>query len=87
LELGILSADEIKYRNVILWHMHGALSVGTSLSHAFDQLEVAEKAADIFWTLKNAGVTVDGMRQEDLDQSMDVFGRVDRYKNAFSDKK
>lgn len=87
LELGILSAEEIKYRNVILWHMHGALSVGTSLSSAFDQLEVVEKAADIFWTLKNADVTVDGMRQQDLDQSMEFFGRVDRYKNAFTDKK
>ena len=86
LELGILSAEEIKYRNVILWHMHGALSVGTSLSHAFDQLEVVEKAADIFWTLKKAGYAVDGMRQQDLDQSMDYFGRTDRYKNAFSDK-
>lgn len=86
LELGLLSAEEIKYRNVILWHMHGALSIGTSLSHAFDQLEVVEKAADIFWTLKNAGVTVDGMRQQDLDQSMEFFGRVDRYENAFSDK-
>lgn len=86
LELGILSAEEIKHRNVILWHMHGALSVGTSLSHAFDQLEVVEKAADIFWTLKQSGLSTAGMRQEDLNTSMDYFGRTDRYENAFKDK-
>lgn len=87
LELGILSAEEIKYRNVILWHMHGALSVGTSLSHAFDQLEVVEKASEIYWTLKQAGLSTDGMSEEDLLKSMEFFGRTSRYKNAFSDKK
>ena len=49
-------------------------------------ITVVEKAADIFWTLKKAGYAVDGMLQQDLDQSMDYFGRTDRYKNAFSDK-
>lgn len=86
LELGILSAEEIKYRNVILWHMHGALAVGTSLNHALDQLEVVEKASEIYWTLKSAGLSTDGMSDDDLMQSMDYFGRVDRYQNAFKDK-
>ncbi|MDG1996746.1 MAG: rhamnulose-1-phosphate aldolase [Emcibacteraceae bacterium] len=87
LELGILSAEEIKYRNIVLWHMHGALAIGSSLSHAFDQLEVVEKASEIYWTLKQAGLPTDGMSQQDLLQSMEFFGRTDRYKNAFNDKK
>lgn len=87
LELGILSAEEIKHRNVILWHMHGALSVGTSLAHALDQLEVVEKASEIFWTLKSAGLSTDGMTEDDLLKSMEYFGRTDRYQDAFKDKK
>lgn len=87
LELGILSAEEIKYRNVILWHMHGALAVGTSLNHALDQLEVVEKASEIYWTLKSSGLSTDGMSEDDLMQSMEYFGRVERYKKAFKDKK
>jgi rhamnulose-1-phosphate aldolase len=87
LKLGILSAEEIKYRNVILWHMHGALAVGSTLSHAFDQLEVVEKASEIYWTLKQAGLPTDGMSEDDLLTSMEFFGRTARYLNAFSDKK
>lgn len=87
LELGLLSAEEIKHRNVILWHMHGALAVGTSLNHALDQLEVVEKAAEIYWTLKQAGLPTDGMTDKDMMASMEFFGREDRYKNAFKDKK
>ena len=87
LELGLLSAEEIKYRNVILWHMHGALSVGTSLNQALDQLEVVEKAAEIYWTLKQAGLPTDGMTEDDLNKSMEFFGRTGRYENAFKDKK
>ena len=86
LELGLLSAKEIKYRNIILWHMHGALAVGTSLNHALDQLEVVEKAAEIYWTLKAAGVPTDGMSEDDLMKSIEYFGREARYKNAFKDK-
>ena len=86
LELGILSAEEIKYRNVILWHMHGALAIGKSLHHALDQLEVVEKAAEIYWTLSAAGKSTKGMEKEDLLKSMEYFGRTDRYKNAFKDK-
>lgn len=87
LELGLLSAEEIKHRNVILWHMHGALSVGTSLNHALDQLEVVEKAAEIYWTLKSAGLPTNGMTDDDLNKSMEFFGRTSRYENAFKDKK
>ena len=87
LELGILSAEEIKYRNIILWHMHGALAVGKTLNHALDQLEVVEKAAEIFWTLKQAGLPTDGMAEADLLASMEYFGRTDRYLGAFKDKK
>lgn len=85
LELGILSAEEIKKRNVILWHMHGALATGKSLAHAFDQLEVVEKAAEVYWTLSAAGKSTKGMAESDLLKSMEFFGRTDRYKNSFKE--
>jgi len=85
LELGILSAAEIKKRNVILWHMHGALATGKTLAHAFDQLEVVEKAAEIYWTLSAAGKSTAGMEEKDLLESMEFFGRTERYKRAFTD--
>ncbi|MBT5186945.1 MAG: rhamnulose-1-phosphate aldolase [Kordiimonadaceae bacterium] len=87
LELGLLSAEEFKKRTVILWHMHGSLATGRNLSHCFDQLEVVEKAAEVYWTLSAAGLSTAGMLDEDTIKSMDYFGRTARYLNAFSDDK
>jgi len=83
LALGMDSAKLMQYHQLILWFMHGALASGKTLSHALDQIEVANKAAEIFWILKNAGCDPCGMNAEDMQKSLEQFARLQRYEQAF----
>ncbi len=84
LELGEASAKLMQYHQIILWYMHGALASGKTLSHALDQLEVINKAAEIFWILKSAGCEPCGMSRENMQKSLSQFGRLQRYEQAFN---
>ncbi len=83
LELGKASAKLMQYHQVILWYLHGVLASGETLSHALDQIEVVNKAAEIFWILKNAGYEPSGMNAEDMKKSFAQFGRLQRYERAY----
>lgn len=79
LELGLASAEAIRKHFVVLWQLHGALASGETLSKAADYLEVVNKAAQIFWTLANAGRKPNGMTDEDIRVMLNHFGRWERY--------
>lgn len=55
--LGEASAEAIRRCYVVVWQAHGALSTGADLAQALDYLQYAEKAAEIYWLLRLAGVT------------------------------
>ncbi|PHR59771.1 MAG: rhamnulose-1-phosphate aldolase [Robiginitomaculum sp.] len=79
LELGLASAKLVNVHRLVLWHMHGCLATGTSLAHAFDYMEVFEKCARMYWTLRAAGIDPVGMKEEDIVKTLTEFGRLDRY--------
>lgn len=79
LELGLASAAAIRRCFVVLWHMHGALATGPSFSGALDYLQYVDKAAEVYWLLRQSGVQPAGMRDEDLERSLRHFGRWDRF--------
>ncbi len=83
LEMGLDSAVHLERRPVLLWHMHGALATGAGTAGALDLLEVVDKAADIYWTLRSAGIRPDGLDEEDLRASLSRYGKLDRYLMAF----
>ncbi len=85
-ELGRASARACSRHLVVLWHMHGALATGETLSDALDHLELVDKAAQVYWTLRAAGVEPQGMRPEDVERSLRHFGRWDRYRAAHDDQ-
>ncbi|MFQ5944512.1 MAG: rhamnulose-1-phosphate aldolase, partial [Anaerolineales bacterium] len=72
-ELGIRSGEELERSRVLLWHMHGAVATGESLSRALDYLEYVDKMAEIYWILRSAGVHPRGMRDEDVQSSLKHF--------------
>lgn len=80
LELGLESAKLVKDHRLVLWHMHGCLATGADLATAFDYMEVFEKCARIYWTLRAAGIDPVGMKDEDIEKTLSAFGRINRYK-------
>ena len=78
-ELGARSAEELQVSRVLLWHMHGAVATGESLSRALDYLEYIDKMAEIYWILRSAGVHPRGMRDEDIQSSLKHFNLWERH--------
>lgn len=86
LELGLASAQAVRRHFVVLWHMHGALATGESLSKAVDHLEIVDKAATIYWTVTGAGRKPIGMSDEDIRTSLEHFGRWERFVGKSTDE-
>jgi rhamnulose-1-phosphate aldolase len=81
LELGLASADEVKDYRLVLWHMHGCLATGTTLANALDYMEVFEKCAAMYWTLRAARIDPVGMKNTDLEKTLKAFNRLERYRS------
>lgn len=78
-ELGRRSAELLEVAQVLLWHMHGAVATGETLSRALDYLEYIDKMAEIYWILRQAGVHPRGMRDEDIRSSLEHFNLWERH--------
>ena len=49
-------------------------SVGPEIGEAFDQVDVLNKAAQIYISARNMGFVPDGMTEEQMQELSDVFG-------------
>ncbi|MCH7610147.1 MAG: rhamnulose-1-phosphate aldolase [Chloroflexi bacterium] len=83
-ELGARSAEQLERARVLLWHMHGAVATGESLSRALDYLEYIDKMAEIYWILRSAGIHPRGMRDEDIQSSLKHFNLWERHLKSMS---
>lgn len=79
LELGLASAEAVRHREVVIWRYHGALATGRTLDTAFDTLEYLDKAAEIYWILRAAGIRPEGIPIEAAEKALRAFGRWERY--------
>jgi rhamnulose-1-phosphate aldolase len=79
LELGLASAEAVRHCYIVIWHFHGALATGRTLSDALDYLQYLDKAAEVYWILRSAGIEPQGMKDDDIQQALAHFGRLERY--------
>ena len=59
--------------DVVMWEKHGIFAVDTDVMSAFDQVDVLNKAAQIYISAKNMGFEPDGMTREQMRQISEVF--------------
>jgi rhamnulose-1-phosphate aldolase len=81
-ELGRASADSLVKTPVLLWHLHGAVATGQSISEALDYLEIVDKAAQIYWILRSSGIQPEGIMDADLERSLRHFKVWERYRRS-----
>ena len=79
LELGLASAEAVRRCEVVIWRYHGALATGRSLDSALDTLEYLDKTAEVYWTLRSAGIVPQGIPAGAVEQALRAFGRWERY--------
>lgn len=60
--------------DVVMWEKHGVFAVDTDIMSAFDQVDVLNKAAQIYISARNMGFEPDGMTQAQMQELSDVFG-------------
>ena len=60
--------------DVVLWEKHGVFAVDTDILNAFDQVDVLNKAAQIYLAARSMGFEPDGMTDAQMRELSDAFG-------------
>lgn len=60
--------------DVVMWEKHGVFAVDTDIMSAFDQVDVLNKAAQIYISARNMGFEPEGMSDTQMQELTDVFG-------------
>lgn len=60
--------------DVVMWEKHGVFAVDTDIMSAFDQVDVLNKAAQIYMSARNMGFEPEGMSEAQMKELEDVFG-------------
>ena len=60
--------------DVVMWEKHGVFAVDTDIMAAFDQVDVLNKAAQIYMSARSMGFEPEGMSEAQMKEMADVFG-------------
>lgn len=60
--------------DVVMWEKHGVFAVETDILNAFDQVDVLNKAAQIYIAARNMGFEPDGMTDAQMRELSQAFG-------------
>ena len=60
--------------DVVMWEKHGVFAVDTDIMSAFDQVDVLNKAAQIYMSARNMGFEPEGMTDAQMQELSSVFG-------------
>ena len=60
--------------DVVMWEKHGVFAVDVNIMDAFDQVDVLNKAAQIYISARSMGFEPDGMTNAQMKELSDVFG-------------
>lgn len=60
--------------DVVMWEKHGVFAVDVDIMSAFDQVDVLNKAAQIYMSAKNMGFEPDGMSDAQMQELSCTFG-------------
>lgn len=62
------SIQKFQKHKMLCWEKHGCLAIGENLSEAFDLMDIAAKAASIYFKVKSAGYELEGIKDTDLNE-------------------
>jgi len=59
--------------DVVMWEKHGVFAVDTDVMSAFDQVDVLNKAAQIYMSARNMGFEPEGMSEAQMQELAETF--------------
>ncbi len=63
----------IEKHDIVIWEKHGVFAVGDSLENTFDTIDIANKAAKIYFLCAQAGYEPEGLTESQIRQLADFF--------------
>jgi rhamnulose-1-phosphate aldolase len=60
--------------DVVMWEKHGVFAVDTDIMAAFDQVDVLNKAAQIYMSARSMGFEPEGMSEVQMQELAETFG-------------
>ena len=60
--------------DVVMWEKHGVFAVDTDIMSAFDQVDVLNKAAQIYMSARSMGFNPEGMSEAQMKELSEAFG-------------
>ena len=60
--------------DVVMWEKHGVFAVDTDIMAAFDQVDVLNKAAQIYMSARSMGFEPEGMSKAQMQELAEAFG-------------
>jgi rhamnulose-1-phosphate aldolase len=67
-ELAAATVEALRDHRLCLWEKHGCVSVGRDVVEAFDLIDTANKAAEIYLLCRGAGYEPQGLSRKQLDE-------------------
>jgi len=73
-KIASLTARHFEKNPVVVWEKHGAMAIGKSISEAFDELDLAAKAAGIYLSCARTGYEPEGLTDEQIREIRQHYG-------------
>jgi rhamnulose-1-phosphate aldolase len=67
-KIAVSTARNFEEHPVVIWEKHGALAIGKTISEAFDELDLAAKAAGIYLSCARVGFEPRGFTDEQISE-------------------
>lgn len=65
-KIATLTARCFEQNQVVIWEKHGAMAIGKTISEAFDEIDLAAKAAGIYLSCSQTGFEPDGLSNDEI---------------------
>ncbi len=69
-----LTARSFCEHTVVVWEKHGAMAIGKTVAEAFDELDLAAKAAGIYLSCSRAGAEPQGLTDDEIREIRKHYG-------------
>lgn len=74
-ELAHQTVEALRKVSLVVWRMHGVVSIASDIERAYDQIELYEKGAQLYLMGLWAGKRIEGLTDESLKEAWKVYGR------------
>jgi rhamnulose-1-phosphate aldolase len=68
------TVSSLRHHPAAMWEKHGCIAAAETVSKAFDLIDAANKAAQIYLLCRNAGIVPTGLTDEQLEELRRTFG-------------